>query len=368
MKVAFDLSTAAFEKKTGTGVYCDELVRAYQTEFENRDEIYHSYRLSRWLKGSKYFLNPPKHGGRLVDLGLLTPWRGLKLDVFHGLNNRLPVLSHCKKIATVHDLFSIRGGYANASFNADQAQKLKKMISDAHHIIVPATITKELLIKEFGINSEAITVIAHGVRQEFLQPIERKVCQQWVKSHLGIHNKFVLHVGTLEARKNILGVIETFNHLGQKHPETDLVLAGHPGFGFEQIRSKIEESPRKSKIRILGFQETEALRNLFVAAEGLLFLSWEEGFGIPIIEALACGLPVVSSNTSCMPEVGQGCTELVNPSNPKEASAKMALIIENREKMTDRIQEVKRRFSAQTWGKTARQTRDVYLKVLQSDS
>jgi glycosyltransferase involved in cell wall biosynthesis len=364
MKVAFDVSTAAFKQKTGTGVYVEELVQNYQSLFQ-QDEITHSYRLARRLRGKDFLLPLSPNSSQETILDPWTCLNGFRHDVFHGLNSRLPVfVGPCKMVATIHDLFSIFGSFSDDRFREDQSKKLKKMIARADHIIVPASFTRDELIKHFNLSREKITVIPQGVRSTFLKPRDRAKSQSAVAAQYGLIKPFLLFVGTLEKRKNLIGLVKTYGRLSVlKKDLPDLVLVGHEGYLYSEIAQEIESSGLKDKIKILGFISEENLGDLYSACEAFIYLSLEEGFGIPIIEAMACGAPVVSSNTTSLPEAGGGHTWLVSPHDHEIAALAVLDILRRTESTRAQIERGTCYARSETWGKVAARTRDVFISV-----
>jgi glycosyltransferase involved in cell wall biosynthesis len=382
MRVAWDCSTAAFEQKTGTGVYVEELIKHYVKLFP-KDKVTHSYRLSRRIKGRPYLLELSKNSTRDTIIDPLTFLSGLKYEIFHGLNSRLPVLSGCKKIATIHDLFSIKSKFSDPIFLKDQTVKLEKMIARADHLIVPATFTADILVNEFGIKKQNVTVIGQGVRDVFLKMRDRAECKDKIRNKFSIQNPFILFVGTLEKRKNVTGLIQSYISLSKKQIYSnekvyskehiyakeqkslpDLVLVGHPGYLFSEISKEIESSGLKDKIKILGFVDEEWLAELYTACELFAFISLEEGFGIPLIEAMACGAPVVCSNTTSLPEASGGHAWEVSPNKPDEVAAVLEEVLMRTPKIIDKASLGQKFALHETWGKVARLTREVYQEVL----
>ncbi len=375
MRVGFDATTVAFAKKTGTGVYSEELMKAYARSFPS-DQVFHTYRLARAIKGQKYFLPlVESRSERHVLQDPWTFWRGGNYDVFHGLNARLPILKGAKKIVTIHDLFSLFGKFSNAKFLADQKKKTFATLNRADHIIVPAVFTKNLLIDKLEVRAQDITVVGEGVREIYLREFNREAEKLKLEKKYNILKPYFLFVGTLEKRKNVTGILEAFARFDSESPGShQLILVGGQGFGFDDIESKILQLQLGDKVKILGHMEEEWLASLYRAAAALMFLSWEEGYGIPVIEAMACGTPVISSDTTSLPEVGAGLTHLVSPIDfPRAAqimlnisAASLTRSGENHELsfikyQTDQAQKYARKL---TWEKVARDTRDVYSKVL----
>lgn len=359
MRIAFDVTTAAFEQRTGTGVYCKELVEAYQKEFFE-DRVFHTYRMVRWLKGRKCLLPLTRNARTDVLIDPFTFYKGRSYDVFHGLNTRLPMIRGSLNIATVHDLFSIFGEFSNSAFLEDQKKKLQAMIARAHHVIVPASYTKAQMVERLNMKPEKITVVGEGVREAFLSLADVPSARASVKSYFNIQNPYLIFVGTLEKRKNVLGLIDIFNQLKTNH---DLVLVGGEGFEYNRIALAIQQSPKRSRIHRLGYVDT-GLPALYQAADAMVYPSFEEGYGIPIIEAMACGIPVVSSNTTSMPEVGNGHTWLFSPTQPEKAVQILNDILTQNNFVRSRTERARRYAQTLTWSSVARKTRDVYVDVL----
>src|SRR5690606_18756407 len=137
---------------------------------------------------------------------------------------------------------------------------------------------------------------------------------------------FFLFVGTLEKRKNFSNLIQAFLSL---EADADLVLIGNEGFGYEEVQTTLASHPSKDRVKRLGFLTEEDLAHFYSACEIFLFPSLEEGYGIPIIEAMACGAPVLTSDTTSMPEVANNHGWLVNPSDLSEIVSTIKEIMKN---------------------------------------
>lgn len=367
MKVAFDASAIAFKDKTGTGVYAEEFLKAYEKCFSDEDEIVHTYRLSRRIRGRKFLRPLSKNISRATLVDPVTSFKGRKYDIFHGLNTRLPVLQQCKLIATIHDLFSIFGAFSKAEFKEDQTLKINQMLARADQIIVPATFIRDQFISKLGYDSKKISFVPLGVRPSFLVPQNKSESQKFVGEKLGLNNPYIFFVGALEKRKNVAGLVEAFARFaGEYKKPLDLVLGGHPGFEFEKIQVAIENSGCKNRIKILGFVEVEVLRHLYGGCESFVLPSFEEGYGIPIIEAMACGAPVISSNTTSLPEVGNGFSWLVDPHSPEQMVHAMGEILNPNPHALEKIKGGVAYAQTMSWEKVAKSTRKVYENLVEN--
>jgi glycosyltransferase involved in cell wall biosynthesis len=364
MIVAFDASTAAFRQKTGKGVYCEELIRAYQERFKE-DKIIHTYRLSRRIKGAEHLLPIPANANRETLLDPWTYFKGNKYDIFHGLNSRLPMLASSKMVATIHDLFSIYGEFSDPAFKEEQTKKLRLMISRADHIIVPAQFTRDQLVEKMGIDSEKITVVGEGTREIYRRNRDKAKSRHEVQQKFKIKNPYLLFVGTLEKRKNVKGLVEAFAKMQKAtHHAVDLVLVGGSGFEFEAIERAINDSGQSQSIKRLGFVGEASLAELYAGSEAFVFPSLEEGFGIPVLEAMACGVPVITSNTTSLPEVAGGYATLVNPHDVETLAQAMSDVLKAGPAIMTKSVAGQIYARSKTWTRVAEETRQVYLRAL----
>jgi glycosyltransferase involved in cell wall biosynthesis len=214
---------------------------------------------------------------------------------------------------------------------------------------------------KLGIIPEKISVVGEGVRSPFLRAMDKKMMAEQVKSYFGVQNPYLIFVGTLEKRKNVLGLIEIFENIKTNH---DLVLVGGRGFEYQEIEKALEFSTKKSKIKKLGFVDDQYLPALYRAADAMVFPSFEEGYGIPIIEAMACGIPVVSSNTTSMPEVGHGYTYLFSPRDIRQGVEVLEGVLTKSDLVASRTKRAQSYARSLTWDRVAQSTRDVYVDVL----
>jgi glycosyltransferase involved in cell wall biosynthesis len=366
VRIAFDASSLAFAQKTGTGVYSEELIKAYEKEFSKQDQIIHTYRLSRRFRGAK-FLRPIFNlsCSRETLLDPLTFFKGLQYDIFHGLNTRLPTLIGAKKIASVHDLFSIYGEFSNPDFKSDQAEKLKKMVDRSDHIIASCTFTKNQLVKKMNIPTEKISVVLLGVKERFLEDFDKRESQRYVRLKFNLKEPYLFFTGALEKRKNIIGLIEGYSkYISDTKNPIDLVLAGHPGFEYEKIKGAIDDNPIRQHIKLLGFVKEEDLAHLYRGCAAFVFPSFAEGFGMPVLEAMASGAPVVSSNTTSLPEAAGGFSWLVDPHSSAAIANSIKIVLSGNSEICAQTLAGQIYAREQTWNKVAKETRQVYERVI----
>ncbi len=291
MIVALDATYSVGSNLTGVGVYSREiafgLARAHpETAFR------FCYRPHRFLRA--LFEGLPSNARR----SLLTEKRVPEADLFHGLNQRLPRAPLRRAVTTFHDLFVITGEYSTPEFRARFRRQAMEAAERSQRIITVSEFTARQVAELLGVEPSRLRVVHHGVR---LPPA--------VPPDSGREN-VVLHVGAIQVRKNVARLIEAFE---QMDPGWRLVLIGSAGYGAEEILRRIEESPRRASIRWLGYVAAAERDRWYARARIFAFPSLDEGFGMPVLEAMAWGLPVVAARSSALPEVAGDAAWLVDP-------------------------------------------------------
>jgi glycosyltransferase involved in cell wall biosynthesis len=218
-------------------------------------------------------------------------------DLFHGLNQRLPAARMRRAVATFHDLFVLTGDYSTPEFRRRFAVQAREAARKADRIIAVSQFTAQQVRELLGVEGDRIRVVHHGVRFPETTPT-------------GARKRIVLSVGALQRRKNTARVVEAFERMPAGWR---LVLAGSQGYGSEEIVARIDSSPRRSDIKLTGYITDEALKNLYRQASIFAFPSLDEGFGMPALDAMTWGIPVLTSNRSALPEIAGEAALLVDP-------------------------------------------------------
>jgi glycosyltransferase involved in cell wall biosynthesis len=229
-------------------------------------------------------------------------WFSGPLDLFHSPNFILPPTRHAKTLLTVHDLSFIRHPQgAVDSLRKWLNQVVPRSLERADHILADSMSTKNDLVELFSLSPNQITVVGAGVEARF-QPITDSLTLNTVRQRYNLPQKFVLGLGTLEPRKNFTGLINAFSQSPVRETH-HLVIAGGKGWLYDDIFTAARISPVAERIHLIGFVRDEDLPALYSLAHLFAYPSHYEGFGIPVIEAMACGTPVICANNSCLPEV-----------------------------------------------------------------
>lgn len=256
-------------------------------------------------------------------------WFAGPLDLFHSPNFILPPTRRAKTLLTVHDLSFIRHPQGAVDRLRRWLEKVvPRSLSRASHVLADSQSTKQDLIEIYGLPAAQITVVGAGVEARF-RPISNPATLKAVRQRYGLPpEKFILSLGTLEPRKNFTGLIQAFDHSPVRETH-HLVIAGGKGWLYDDIFAAAESSPVADRIHLIGFVADADLPALYSLADIFAYPSHYEGFGIPVIEAMACGTPVVCTNNSSLPEVaGQAALQITAADTPALAQALYQLAID----------------------------------------
>ena len=363
VKIALDATFAAAPERTGTGVYSERLISALAAGPLARQ--YAETRLMLCFRFSPYlrWARKQRWPDRCALSLLLDPWLPPpRAHLFHGLNQRLPEKGKFQaRVVTIHDLFPLAStAYSTRQFQQHFTKIIQQAISRADWIIAVSDATRQQVLRHTEAASGRIRVIHHGVDPpQFTAQAEQDAFRERV---LGFskEEKFFLNVGTIQTRKNVASIALAMKHL----PKYRLVLSGGGGFGADQVHSLIAKEGLAGRILRLGRTTPQTLRLLYSAATALVFPSLEEGFGMPILEAMSYGLPVITSNVSAMPEVAGDAALLVNPRNVTEIGEAMRRVAEDPALAAELSERGKQRAGQFSWERCARETWAVYQEAL----
>lgn len=341
MLIAADATYTLDPNPTGIAVYSSELLNGMAAAHTDADFLF-CYRPHRFLRSLSQPMRPNIWRWPLIERG---PRPG---DLFHGLNQRLTAKRWPLQVATFHDLFVMSGEYSTAEFRARFTAQASHAAENADRIIAVSEFTAREVERLLGVDPRRIRVVAHGVRTPAVVSESKE--------------KIVLSVGSIQKRKNTARLVRAFAAMPG---DWRLVLAGGEGYGAEETRRAIAESPRRSDIELAGSVTAERLAGLYQRAGIFAFPSLDEGFGIPILEALANGVPVITSNCSAMPEVAGDAALLVDPHSEEELAESLRRLAgdaELCESLSARGRERAREFS---WERAVEATWSVYRELLQ---
>lgn len=362
MTIALEATEAADPEPTGTGIYSQKLLAALAAsravESSSDSRLILCLRVGPYFRWGRNRMWPEQCSVSPYWEPWLPP---PSAALFHGLNQRLPRRHYPVRVVTIHDLFPLTSTeYSTPSFQRRFTQILRDAVARADRIIAVSDATRRELLQHTGAREECIRVIHHGV--DSISPATPEEQQAFRKRILGFgeNEKFFLNVGAIQVRKNVANIVLALKRL----PGYRLVLAGGDGYGAEAIHSLIEREGLSGRVVRLGHASPDTLRLLYSTATALVFPSLEEGFGMPILEAMSCGLPVITSNCSAMPEVGGDAALYVDPRNVSAISEAMRRVAEDELLAANLRWRGHERASLFTWVKSAAQTWEVYQEAL----
>lgn len=379
MKIGIDTRTIQFGENRGISVYVTQLLR--ELEKDNSNE-YLRCALPRWyinFKNINKSYVPRRILDKLEKIVWLLSGRFIKqkaahnkISIFHATHPLfiLPSTKKFRSIATIYDIIPLLFPEKYRIKTAYGRFLYKKAIAALPHldrIITLSYTSRNDICRILGIPKEKITPIYLGVQKGFF-PITDIGRLNKVKQKYNIKGKYILNVGGVDYRKNILSLLEAFAQLIKKSKKSiSLVLTGSGIFlNKEQkvkIFNKIRDLNLENFVTICGLVPFEDLVLLYNGAELLCFPSLYEGFGLPIVEAMACGTPVVTSSTPSLAETAGDAALLINPQNPEEIAKGMYKVLTDKNLREALIKKGLERASKFSWEKTARETLKVYEEV-----
>ncbi len=338
MLVALDATYSLGRNLSGVGVYSREILfgvaRAHPT-----DQFLFCYRSHRFLRSFRESL--PSNARRRILRG--TPGAPL----FHALNQRVDAPAP-RTVCTFHDLFVITGDYSSPDFRARFTAQARHAAARSDLIVAVSRFTAQQVEHLLHVEPSRIRVIPHGVNPP--PPISSR------------RENLVLTVGAIQKRKNIARLVRAFERMPAGWR---LAIAGAAdGYGAQEELRAVEQSPRRGDIDVLGYVAAAQLEVLYAKASIFAFPSLDEGFGMPVLDAMARGVPVVASRRSAVPEVAGDAALLVDPENVEELGEAMLRLAGDAALRADLTLRGRERAHGFTWEHAVEHTWRVYQELL----
>jgi glycosyltransferase involved in cell wall biosynthesis len=288
-----------------------------------------------------------------------------RVDLLHALAFVAPLLSPCPSVVTIYDLSFLlypESFKRSKRFYLDLFTRISA--KRARRIIAISQSTKRDVVRLLGVLPEKVEVVYCGIDEAFRPLAEDQVVA--FRSKRGLPERFILFVGTIEPRKNVTRLIEAFAHLQTcKLAHLKLVIGGAKGWFYEDVFARVEELGLMGKVMFPGYIPASELPLWYNTAELSVYPSLYEGFGLPPLEAMACGTPVVTANTSSLPEVVSQAGLTVDPLDVEGLAEAMRRVLGNEALRQDMRERGLQRAQGFSWTKTAQETVQVYQRAME---
>jgi glycosyltransferase involved in cell wall biosynthesis len=365
--------TAAVRQSAGIGRYTRELVGAV-AELD-RDNEYILFSAGRDPQQRRWPDNFSLRALPLTDRHLAILWQRLRVpipvewitgrvDLFHSPDFVLPPVRRARTAVTVHDLSFMRHPECSSPPLLDYLMRsVPPSVRRADVVLADSAATRDDLIELLGIPPDRITVVYAAIDHDFGASVDETPPEPTLARY-GIRRPYILGLGTLQPRKNFVRLIHAYHQLRERHDiPHQLVIGGGRGWLDQEIDEAIEGLGLENAVRLAGFIAEKDLPALYHGADVFAFPSLYEGFGIPVLEAMACGTPVVTSTTSSLPEVAGDAALLVEPTNVEALSHALDRLIHEESLRDSLIERGYRQITRFSWHDSARRLLEVYNQI-----
>lgn len=369
MRVAIDARGINWYTGTGIGTYTDKVLRyLLKMDSENYYHIYWSgENYEEFQKPNTKLLMASKKYHRFFEQNYFPQnLKEEKIDIYHvpqngiGLNENID----CKKIATMHDLIPyIMPETVGKGYLLKFLKDVPKVIELCDALITVSEYSKQDILKFFPIDKDKIFVTPLAAEDIYI-PMDKVVCREFLKVHYNITKPFILYIGGFSPRKNVKALISAFSKvykgLGKDY---NLVITGAARDQKQYLKDFSMSLELEEKIIFTGFAPEEHLPILYNGSDVFVYPSLYEGFGLPPLEAMNCGTPVISSNLTSIPEVVGDAGMLINPYDEKELPMALLTLLNSHTLQMEYIKKGLERAKSFSWENTAKNTLAVYKKV-----
>lgn len=366
MRIALDARTVS-APKTGDRTYCLNLIRALAAVDTENEYVLCTAEPTPLLNnglGPRFRLEllPASPAWAWTPVQFPIALRRLGVEVAH-VQYLIPPIAPCPVVTAIHDVSFRRHP---AWFPLKHRILLNLLVPlaarGATRVIVGSNHARQELIHFYDLPPEKIVVTPYAA-DPIYRPIPLKQAQDAVKERFGIRSAYILAVGVLQPRKNLARLVRAFGRIVDETPHR-LLLVGKEGWATEELRRTIERERLGGRVQFTGYVPDADLPVLYAAADLFVYPSLYEGFGLPPLEAMACGTPVLTSNTSSLPEVVGDAAVLIDPTDEEAMAREMAALLHSPERRAGLRQAGLARAAQFSWEETARRTLAVYRDAI----
>lgn len=337
------------QRVTGVQRYAIEIVKQFE-----------KLGLTYWIEEMPDLLTKNKPTHHFWEQFML-PTKQNDGDVLWSPTNTGPVMAS-NQVITFHDIAVFPHPEWFSKNYVRWRQKLIPMLAKkAQGIITVSEFSRGIIREHIDISPDKVKAIHNGVNRKHFYPTSSKAIAR-IKNKLGLQSNYILTLGSLDPRKNLKGILQAWTLLRQEHPSFDyqLVVAGGKGKNFSE-EFELDDF-NEDNIKYLGYVDDEDLAPLYSGASLFVYPSLFEGFGLPVLEAMSCGTPVVTSNTGALKEISEGAAELVDPNRPEDIAQGVLNVTDSGKLSENLVHQGLQRVEQFSWEKSARETYE-YLQM-----
>ncbi|MCY6485585.1 glycosyltransferase family 1 protein [Clostridium aestuarii] len=372
MRIGIDARAAKWYRGTGIGTYSYQLINSL-----NKIDHYNDYLLFM-PKSSNYNINFNKNytirniaqnvkSNFWDEVNIPNILKNNNIDLYHVPQNGvgLPKVKNCPFVITLHDIIPYKmPKTVGERYLEIFTKEMPRIISMCDGIITVSNFSKQDIINAFNFPPEKIFV-TYLANEDIYKPLDKTFCKNFIKKHYGIKDDYILYVGGFSPRKNIIGLIEAFSKLLSKIKDknTKLIIVGKQGKSYSIYKKRTEDLHVQNSVIFPGFIPLEHMPIFYNSANIFIYPSFYEGFGLPPIEAMACGTPVIASKFTSIPEVLGNAGILINPNDISELSNSIYTVLSNEILRNQLIKKSLTQSTKFTWKKTAEKTLKAYKNI-----
>lgn len=362
MRIGINATYAVLRYKTGVGLYTFNLIQNLAL-IDSKNEYILYYNRNQVNKEDFLKIDKPNFRHKFFFPKLIKLYLD-NLDIFHEPAFRYLKPIGTRTVVTIHDITSVfKYDFMSEKFRRYANKKLEKSILKSDKIIAVSENTKDDILHYFNVSPDRIEVVYHGISDRFKILPNRKDLKKILKRKYNLTGKYILFVGTIEIRKNIANLVLSYVGIKNRLKDVKLVLIGGKGYGYGFLSRLIKEMKRYDVI-YYQYLDHDDLPLFYNCAEAFVYPSFYEGFGLPVLEAMKCGIPVITSKNSALLEIGKRYVHYVNPFSLKSIGDGILKILYDKDYATNLSRSALKYVERFNWQKTARETIKVYEKTL----
>jgi glycosyltransferase involved in cell wall biosynthesis len=368
MRIGIEAQRIFRNKKHGMDIYALQLIKhLMEIDSENEYFVFVKSGPDRCLTSQGNFQVVEVPGWTYLDweqVGLPLTAARYNLDVLHCTSNTAPILTSIPLVLTLHDIIYLNKGFQGGSLYQKLGHYYRKWIvpivyKKAQKVITVSNYEKQTIEEKMGVD-QRLTVTYNGVHQKFNAEIDEKKLFE-VKEKYQLPDKYLFFLGNTAPKKNMRNMLIAYaRYVAKTNAALPLVIAESSQEDLDRFLDELALRQIEQKIILTGYVSHEDLPSIYLMADAFVYPSLRESFGIPIIESMACGTPVITSNTSSMPEVAAGAAYLIEPEDCNDLAEAMYQLTRSESKRAELIQKGHTRAQVFSWINTAFNTLLLY--------